>query len=106
MQDLRAHKRIFGEPLSLDECLEQAEEQEVRETLEFEGGDNAIIAAVNREMAEKVGEVIEVESDEDEDAEPVVSYTVTECLCCASGSKDPGPASSLEILIPHFHWSS
>jgi hypothetical protein len=65
----------------LGEFLEPAEEQEVRETLEFEGGNNAIIAAVNREMAEKVGEVIEVESDEDEDAEAVVSRTEMLVLC-------------------------
>ena len=80
---LKTRNRILGELPSLDEFLEPVEEQEVGDSLAFEGGDKAIVAAVNREMAEKVGEVIEVESDEDEDslAEPEVSRAEALGLC-------------------------
>jgi hypothetical protein len=61
LQDLRNHNRIFGELLSLDEFLEPAEEQEVGDSLKFEGGDKAIVAAVKQELAERAGEVIEIE---------------------------------------------
>jgi hypothetical protein len=63
---------------------EPVEEQEVGDSrLEFEGGDKAIIAAVKQEMAEKAGEVIEVETDEDEGPEPevMVSRAETLALC-------------------------
>jgi hypothetical protein len=51
IQDLRIRNRIFGQPLSLDEFLKSVREQEVGDSLEFEGGDNlAIIAAVKQRM--------------------------------------------------------
>ncbi|KAG2351629.1 hypothetical protein BDR07DRAFT_1500795 [Suillus spraguei] len=80
LHDLMACNRIFGRPLSMDEFLEPAEEQEVGDCV-FEGGDKEIVAAVNWEMAEKRGEVIEVESDEEEDVEPEVSHAETLALC-------------------------
>ncbi|KAG1723733.1 uncharacterized protein EDB91DRAFT_1087726 [Suillus paluster] len=80
LHDLMTRNRIFGRPLSLDEFLEPAEEQEVGD-LGFEGGDKDIVAAVNREIAEKSGEVIEVESNEEEDAKPEVSRAETLALC-------------------------
>ncbi|KAG1726198.1 uncharacterized protein EDB91DRAFT_1086867 [Suillus paluster] len=80
LQDLRARNHIFGEPPSLDKFLKPAEEQEVGDSLEFEGRDKAIVAAVKQEMAEKAGEVIEV-SDEEEDPEPEVSHAETLVLC-------------------------
>jgi hypothetical protein len=49
---LKARNRIFGELPSLDEFLEPVEEQKVGDSLAFEGGDKAIVAAVKREMAE------------------------------------------------------
>jgi len=83
IQDSRTRNRIFGQPLSLDEFLEPVEEWEVGDSLEFEGGDKAIMAAVKREMAEKAGEVIEVETDEDEGPEPevTISHAETLALC-------------------------
>jgi len=81
LQDLKNRNRIFGEPPSLDEFLEPAEEQEVGDSLKFEGGDKAIVAAVKQELAERAGEVIEIESDEEEGAEPEVSRTETLELC-------------------------
>ncbi|OJA17091.1 hypothetical protein AZE42_08991 [Rhizopogon vesiculosus] len=51
LQDLRYRNTIFGEPPSLDEFLEPAEEQEVGDSLEFEGGDKAIAAAVKQELS-------------------------------------------------------
>ena len=51
--------------------LNPVEEQEVGDSdYRFEGGDEAIIAQVNHEEAVKCGEVVEVESDEDEEVEP------------------------------------
>ncbi|KAG1729323.1 uncharacterized protein EDB91DRAFT_1159667 [Suillus paluster] len=105
LQDLKTRNRIFGEPPSLDEFLEPVEEQEVVDSLAFEGGDKAIVAAVKREIAEKVGEVIEVESDEDEDtqAEPEFSRAETlglcqqlEGACLQFGNADP--TLPLELL--------
>ena len=105
LQDLKTRNRIFGELPSLDEFLEPVEEQEIGDSLTFEGGDSAIVAAVKREMAEKVGEVIEVESDEDEDtqAEPELSRTETlglcqrlEGACLQFGNADP--TLPLELL--------
>ncbi|OJA17815.1 hypothetical protein AZE42_08390 [Rhizopogon vesiculosus] len=81
LQDLKNRNRIFGEPPSLDEFLEPAEEQGVGDSLEFEGGDKAIVAAVKQELAERAGEVIEIESDEEEDPEPEVSRVETLALC-------------------------
>jgi hypothetical protein len=60
--------RIFGEPPSVDEFLEPAEEQQVGEF--FESGDEAIIAVVRQEMAEKAGQVIGVDSEEEDESRP------------------------------------
>ena len=81
IQDLKTRNRIFGEPPSVDEFLEPAKEQQVGES--FEGGDEAIIAVVKQEMAEKAGQVIEVESesDEEDDPQPEVSRAEMLGLC-------------------------
>jgi hypothetical protein len=81
LQDLRYRNTIFGEPPSLDEFLEPAEEQEVGDSLEFEGGDKAIAAAVKQELIKRVGEFIKLDSDEEEDPEPKVSRAETLALC-------------------------
>jgi hypothetical protein len=80
LHDLMACNRIFGTPLSMDKFLEPAEEQEVGDCV-FEGGDKEIVAAVGWEMAGKWGEVIEVESNEEEDIKPAISHTKTLALC-------------------------
>jgi hypothetical protein len=63
----------------MDKFLKPAEEQEVGDCV-FEGGDKEIVAAVGWEMAGKWGEVIEVESDEEEDIEPEISHAKTLAL--------------------------
>jgi hypothetical protein len=91
---LKTRNRIFGEPPSADEFLEPAEEQQVGES--FEGGDEAIIAVVRQEMAEKAGHVIEVDSEEEDERS-----LARKCLRCVSGLKEA--ASSSEMLTPQFH---
>ncbi|KAG1719732.1 uncharacterized protein EDB91DRAFT_1281413 [Suillus paluster] len=87
LQELKARNRIFGEPLSLDELLEPAEEKQIGDSLGFDlnGGDMAIVVAVSREIAKKQGEVIEADSDDDSeenhDAAPEVSRVEALALC-------------------------
>ncbi|OAX35098.1 hypothetical protein K503DRAFT_773844 [Rhizopogon vinicolor AM-OR11-026] len=88
IQDLKTRNRIFGEPPSVDEFLEPAEEQQVGES--FEGGDEAIIAVVNQEMVEKAGQVIGVESDEEDNPQPEVSRE-NACAVSAARRKLPDP---------------
>ncbi|KAH0836315.1 hypothetical protein J3R83DRAFT_7864 [Lanmaoa asiatica] len=106
---LKRRNLIFGEPLTLDEFLEPAEEQEVGRSFQFEGGDEAIVAAVRQEMAEKQGQVIEVDSDdEDEDMEPEPEMSRAEILalcqklesaCLQLG--DATPSVSLDFGVTH-----
>ncbi|OJA17654.1 hypothetical protein AZE42_13626 [Rhizopogon vesiculosus] len=56
-----------------------AEEQQPGES--FENGDEAIATVVKQEMAEKAGQVIEVESDEEGDPQPEVSRAEMFALC-------------------------
>lgn len=65
----------------MDKFLKPAEERKVGDFLGFEGGDGAIVATVKWEMAENLGKVIEVDSYDEESAEPVVSHTETLLLC-------------------------
>ncbi|KIK76074.1 hypothetical protein PAXRUDRAFT_170975 [Paxillus rubicundulus Ve08.2h10] len=82
ISQLKACNRIFGELLTLDQFLEPSEEAEIGDSLEFEGGDETIVAVVSWEMAERKGEVIEVEeSDDNDDAEPEISRMDTLNLC-------------------------
>ena len=58
ISDLQARKHIFGTPPTLDEFLEPKEEAETRDSVVADifngpGGDQAIVAEVVREMAEK-----------------------------------------------------
>ena len=68
ISDLQAHKHIFGTPPTLDEFLEPKEEAETRDSAAADivngpGGDQAIVAEVVQETAEKNNEVIEIDSD-------------------------------------------
>ncbi|KIK78833.1 hypothetical protein PAXRUDRAFT_162951, partial [Paxillus rubicundulus Ve08.2h10] len=47
ISQLKGRNCIFGEPPTLDQFLEPFEEQEIGDSLEFEGGDNAIVDAVS-----------------------------------------------------------
>ncbi|KIK74900.1 hypothetical protein PAXRUDRAFT_174362 [Paxillus rubicundulus Ve08.2h10] len=62
---------VFGEPLSLDEILDPAKEQDIdnSESSTKLAADEAIAAPVCQEMAVAHGEVIEVGSDNDDDNE-------------------------------------
>ncbi|OAX33798.1 hypothetical protein K503DRAFT_859583 [Rhizopogon vinicolor AM-OR11-026] len=86
--DLKTRDRIF------DEFLEPAEGQEVGEA--FEGGDEAIITVVKQEMAEKAGQVIGVEFDEEDDPQLEVSRAEMLALCqwLEGGSLQFGNADS------------
>jgi hypothetical protein len=66
--NLKAQNRIFGELLTLDKLLDPIEEQENfdTDTLVFED-DMAIIAEVRGREALRKGDIIEVDSDDDDD---------------------------------------
>lgn len=81
LTELKSRNRIFGEPMALDNFLEPAEEAEVPDPLDFSGGDEAIVAQVHQEIAEGNGEVIEVESEDECEAEQEISATETLALC-------------------------
>jgi hypothetical protein len=98
VQDLVRRKRIIGTTLTLEEMLNPLEENEVGEsTYQFEHGDDEIIAKVNHEMAVQQGEIVEVESDKDDEAEngtpmglgEMVRITEQmEGICISHGTKD------------------
>ena len=61
-------RRIFGQPCTLDELLDPAEEWEIGEKLySFEGGDADIIEVVQQEIGLGRGDVEEIESDDEPD---------------------------------------
>ncbi|KIK91238.1 hypothetical protein PAXRUDRAFT_149954, partial [Paxillus rubicundulus Ve08.2h10] len=65
-------------PPTLNQFLGLSEEDEIGDSMEFEGGDKAIVVAVSQEMAEKRGEEVEVELDDDEDMGPVIEVSCAE----------------------------
>ncbi|KAI5990527.1 hypothetical protein EDC04DRAFT_3148768 [Pisolithus marmoratus] len=67
--------------MALDSFLEPAEEAEDGDPLNFDGGDEAIVAQVRQEIAEKDGDIIKVESDDECEPEPDISPTETLTLC-------------------------
>ncbi|KAI6110316.1 hypothetical protein EDD16DRAFT_1522324 [Pisolithus croceorrhizus] len=73
---LKSHNWIFGPPPMIDEILDPKEEKEVGESqYMFEGGDAEVAAVVQHELALKQGEIVEVESDaEDEQTPPKLDY--------------------------------
>ncbi|KIK73282.1 hypothetical protein PAXRUDRAFT_604742 [Paxillus rubicundulus Ve08.2h10] len=67
---LKSRNRIFDTPPTLDELLDPPEEAEIREMDLFtigEKGEKEIVEMVEHEMAVARGEVIEINSDSDED---------------------------------------
>ncbi|KIK82072.1 hypothetical protein PAXRUDRAFT_805617 [Paxillus rubicundulus Ve08.2h10] len=74
---LKSRNRIFDTPPTLDELLDPPEEAEIREMDLFtigEKGEKEIVEMVEHEMAVARGEVIEIDSDEDEDLVGAVHY--------------------------------
>jgi len=63
--ELKAQRRITGQPLTLDELLDPKEEREIGEYLNvFDGGDLEIIAMVQA----KRGDIEEIDSDSDDES--------------------------------------
>ncbi|KIJ47446.1 hypothetical protein M422DRAFT_248844, partial [Sphaerobolus stellatus SS14] len=68
--ELKKRNRITGSPLTLEEMLNPVLEREIGDSCyRFEGGDQEIVEQVKHEMAIQSGEVIEVDSDSEEEAE-------------------------------------
>ncbi|KAH7929555.1 DDE-domain-containing protein [Leucogyrophana mollusca] len=84
VENLKNRKRIIGQPPTVDEILAPVEEKEVGDSVHrFEGGDTAIVAEAQRQLAVERGEVIEVDSDDedDEDKAPVLSHADLTRIC-------------------------
>ena len=68
---LKDRRRIFGQPCTLDELVDPAEEREIGEKLySFEGGDADIIEMVQQEIGLGRGDVEEIDSDDEPEAVP------------------------------------
>ncbi|KIN96796.1 hypothetical protein M404DRAFT_162309, partial [Pisolithus tinctorius Marx 270] len=81
---LKSHDKIIGPPPTVNEILNPKEEREVgKPQYAFEGGDAEIVAVVENELAIKWGEIVEIESDDDEDQQmpPIPSYTDLISMC-------------------------
>ncbi|KIK77606.1 hypothetical protein PAXRUDRAFT_166325, partial [Paxillus rubicundulus Ve08.2h10] len=92
-------------PPTLNQFLGPSEEDEIGNSMEFEGRDKAIVAAVSQEMAEKRGEVVEVELD-DKDMEPAIEVSCAEVpnlcqqlenTCFQLG--DANSSTSLDLVV-------
>ncbi|KAG6851747.1 hypothetical protein H0H87_012556 [Tephrocybe sp. NHM501043] len=72
VNELVKRNRIFGNPPTLEELLNPAEERDDPDSLyTFDGGDDEIVAQVRREMAEKSGgdDIIEIDDSGDEESD-------------------------------------
>jgi len=75
--ELKARKRITGQPLTLDELLDPKEEREIGEYLDvFDGGDLEIITMVQA----KGGDIEEIDSDSDDDHPEAVPPSLKEMI--------------------------
>ncbi|KAI6035807.1 hypothetical protein EDC04DRAFT_2897589 [Pisolithus marmoratus] len=82
VNELKNQHHIFGEPLGLDDFLKPTEEAEIGDPLDFEGGDEEIVAQAHQEIVERNGDVIDVNLDDDEHVpEQDISCTETLKLC-------------------------
>jgi hypothetical protein len=84
VEELKNRNRIFGPTPLLEELLDPVDEEETGHSpVRFEGGDAEIIAQVRHEQAVACGEVIEVDSDNDdeEDAETPLSNAEVTHMC-------------------------
>ncbi|KAH0835461.1 hypothetical protein J3R83DRAFT_9097 [Lanmaoa asiatica] len=69
VKDLKDCNRIFGTPLTLDELLAPREEIEIGEERYQFDDEAAIVTEVQHQMAVERGDIVEIESD-DEDTQP------------------------------------
>ncbi|KIK90743.1 hypothetical protein PAXRUDRAFT_151256, partial [Paxillus rubicundulus Ve08.2h10] len=71
IHQLKSWNHIFGEKMMLDAILDPSEEWEVGQTGGLLNADNdeAIVVEVRRQMAVESGEIIEVESDNDDNVD-------------------------------------
>ncbi|KAG2074858.1 hypothetical protein BDR04DRAFT_1092450, partial [Suillus decipiens] len=65
---------FFGQLPTLEELLDPTEEREMGECPAFEGCDKAIANEVHREIAVASGEIIEIDSDFDDDNSVAASH--------------------------------
>ncbi|KAF9228316.1 hypothetical protein BS17DRAFT_850897 [Gyrodon lividus] len=81
---LKSRNRIFGNPPTLLELLDPPEEKEIRQgpLLEANRSDEAIMDAVHQKMAASKHDVIEVESDDEDDpTNPPVTHANAILMC-------------------------
>ncbi|KAI9457058.1 hypothetical protein HD554DRAFT_2042447 [Boletus coccyginus] len=95
---------IFGTLPTLDEVLDPPEEVEIREIENFssgEKGEQEIIDAVHHEMAVASGEVIEIDSDEEDSPDPSITRVQAMALCeqLAGAVKEYGEAEDIFELL-------
>ncbi|KAG2354522.1 hypothetical protein BDR07DRAFT_1614209 [Suillus spraguei] len=89
IEELTTRRQIIGAPLTADEILDPQEEKNVGEVTAYED-DDAIVAEIQCRQAIRSGELVEVESDdEDEDDPPKL-----EAACIARVGAD----SSLDLV--------
>jgi len=71
VKELKAQKRIIGDPLTLEDMLNPIEEMEIgKKPNIFEGSDAQIVEKVRYEMAVEKDEILEPESDNSDNGEP------------------------------------
>ncbi|KAH9955966.1 hypothetical protein BGW80DRAFT_1257945 [Lactifluus volemus] len=65
---LQSRNRIFGQPLTVDELINPVQEQEIlgESPYAFPGGDVEIVKQVTHEQRVEQGDVVEVDSDDDD----------------------------------------
>ncbi|KAG2041219.1 hypothetical protein BDR03DRAFT_1007547 [Suillus americanus] len=81
IEELTTWRRIIGAPLTADEIVDPQEERNTGEVSAYED-DDAIVAEIQHRQAIRSGELVEVESDdEDEDDPPKVCATELIPLC-------------------------
>ena len=85
---LKARKRITGQPFTLEELLDPTEEREIGECLNIvDGGDMEIVSMV---QAEARGDIEEIDSDSDDDNPEVVPATLKEMIAACRMLEENG----------------
>jgi hypothetical protein len=79
--ELHKRRRIIGKPPSLEDLLDPIEEKEVEDSpYRFEGGDAEIVAEVHHQMAVEHGEIIEVDSEDEDGGEEEEEVSIGEMI--------------------------
>ncbi|KAG2358416.1 hypothetical protein BDR07DRAFT_1379460 [Suillus spraguei] len=69
IEELTTRRQIIGAPLTADEILDPQEEKNVGEVTAYED-DDAIVAEIQCRQAIRSGELVEVESDDEDEDDP------------------------------------